>query len=138
MPVIDFSSDDILASKVVEPAYYEVDITEALQKPAKDGKSQNYLLEGRIVVNSDTGDTTFANVPLGKAGNWIFNSKMKGNLIPLFEAVGADITPGSRFEFFHMKGKRISVYVENTEWNGQIQNKPTRYRASVTQPPTKE
>ena len=55
MPIINFSDKDLRRGKVVEPAWYIVQIDNVGEAPSKDGGSTNYPVEGIIVKNADNG-----------------------------------------------------------------------------------
>ena len=128
MPLIDFSEEDILRSKIVEPAWYRCKI-ETVELPAisSKGDSTNYVLKGKILFNADSGDKTFAGVP---CPYWGFNSKAKSNMVGLFAAFGAEPKSGSRMELNDVEGKEIDVFIENDLYNGQTVNRiHHKYRA---------
>ena len=126
MPIIQFGERDLLRGKVVEPAWYVVQINAVGEAPSKDGGSTNYPVEGTIVANADNGSTDYANVPL----DWNFNSKAIGFAVGFLQAFGVDVKAGARFDLANAAGKQVEVFVENGEWQGRMVNRvPHKYRA---------
>jgi len=126
MPIISFSDRDLLRGKVVEPAWYVVDIGNIGEQPSKDGGSTNYPVEGMIVRNADNGSEDFKGVPL----DWMFNSKAIGFAVGFLAAFGVDVKAGARFDLANAIGKQLEVFVENGEWQGRIVNRVNhKYRA---------
>lgn len=121
MPIVEFSQREILRSRVVEPAWYLVHIDSVGQKNSADGGSVNYIMEGTIINNADTGDTSEAGVPT--PAGWNFNSKAIGFAIPFLEALGVEIKPGVRVELKNAEGKDIEIFFEKGEWQGRIVSK---------------
>lgn len=119
MPIISFSDRDLLRGKVVEPAWYVVQINSIGEAPSKDGGSTNYPVEGVVVKNADNGSEDFAGVPL----DWNFNSKFISAAVGFLAALGVDVKSGARFELSNAVGKQIEVFVENGEWQGRILNR---------------
>ena len=119
MPIVQFSDRDLLRGKVVEPAWYVVNIVSVGEAPSKDGGSTNYPVEGVIVKNADNGSEEFAGVPL----DWNFNSKAIGFAVGFLAALGVDVKAGARFELSNAAGKQMEVFVENGEWQGRIVNR---------------
>jgi len=119
MPIISFNDRDLLRGKIVEPAWYVVNIVNVGEAPSKDGGSTNYPVEGVIVRNADNGSEDFANVPL----DWNFNSKAISFAAGFLSALGVDVKSGARFELANAVGKQIEIFVENDTWQGRMLNR---------------
>jgi hypothetical protein len=119
MPIISFNDRDLLRGKIVEPAWYVVNIVNVGEAPSKDGGSTNYPVEGVIVRNADNGSEDFANVPL----DWNFNSKAISFAAGFLAALGVDVKSGARFELANAIGKQIEIFVENDTWQGRMLNR---------------
>lgn len=119
MPAISFSDRDILRGKVVDPAWYELQIDNIGEAPSKDGGSTNYPVEATIVKNADNGDETFKNVPI----DWNFNSKAMGFAVGFFQSFGVEVKPNVRYDFGAAVGKRLEVYIENDTYQGRLVNR---------------
>ena len=119
MPIVSFSDRDLMRGKVIEPAWYLVQIDSIGEAPSKDGGSTNYPVEGVISRNADTGDEAFKGLPL----DWNFNSKAIGFAVGFLSALGVDVKAGQRFELNNAVGKQVEVFVENGEWQGRIVNR---------------
>lgn len=126
MPIVQFTDRDLLRGKVVEPAWYLVNIDNIGEGPSKDGGSTNYPTEGTIIKNADTGDEKFKNVPI----DWNFNSKAIGFAVGFLAAFGVDVKAGARFELANAVGKQVEVFIENGEYQGRMVNRVNhKYRA---------
>lgn len=126
MPIVQFSEKDLLRGKVVEPAWYLVNIDAVGEGPSKDGGSTNYPVEATIIKNADTGAEDFKGVPL----DWNFNSKAIGFAVGYLAALGVDVKAGARFDLANSAGRQIEVFVENGEWQGRMVNRVNhKYRA---------
>jgi hypothetical protein len=124
--MIEFSQKDILRGKLIEPGWYVGHIEALEKKLAAKGDSTNYNYDVTIIKNADNGEEKFAGVPVTVN----FNTKAKGFMIGFFTALGADITPGSRFNEENAVGKDIELYVSNEEFDGRMINKcKHQYRA---------
>lgn len=133
-PVIEITKRELNFGKVVDPAWYRVKINEVGEgQSSKDKKSTNYLLEGEILFNGDTGDTTFAGVGLS-GFTWMFNSKMMGPAVGLIKCISDEpINEGSRIELKAAEGCEVDVYVENKVWEGNLRNSVNhKYRKPKT------
>jgi len=119
MPIVQFNDRDLLRGKIVEPAWYVVNIVNVGEAPSKDGGSTNYPIEGVIVKNADNGSEEFANVPL----DWNFNSKAISFAAGFLAALGVDVRSGARFELANAIGKQIEIFVENDTWQGRMLNR---------------
>lgn len=128
MPIVEFSKDDLLQSKVVTPAWYRVQITKVEDRASNDGKSINTWLKGKILFNADNGSTEFADVPTPFL--WMFNSKAVWSMVGFAQAFGVEVEPGKRFDPSATEGKQIDVFIENEMYNGILQNSiKHKYRA---------
>jgi hypothetical protein len=119
---VTFSKKDILRSTLVEPAWYRLICDAVTQEPKlTQGKapSMEYHLECSIVFNGDNGDSKFAGVPIT-----IYHySNGIGFMVGLFEALGQEITEGSRFDLESVAGKEFDAFVENNNYNGKLSNR---------------
>ena len=129
MPIISFSTRDILRGKVVTPAWYRVHIESVGEAPSSTGTSTNYPVEGTILFNGDNGNPEFAGVPI----DWNFNSKAIGFAVGFLASLGQEVTPGTRFELNHAAGKDIDVFVENDTYQNRLVNRVNhKYREPRT------
>lgn len=122
MPIIEFTKKDLNFGRVVDPAWYRVRINEVGEGAlSKDKQSTNYLLEGEILFNGDTGDTTFAGVGLN-GYTWMFNSKMMGPAVGLLKCFDVEVKEGTRVDLKAAQGEEIDVFVENKIWENNLRN----------------
>lgn len=129
MPVVQFGERDLLRGKIVEPAWYLVNIDNIGEGPSKDGGSTNYPVEGTILKNADNGSEDFKGVPL----DWLFNSKAIGFAVGFLASFGVDVKAGARFDLANAVGRQIEVFVENDQWQGRMVNRVNhKYRAPRT------
>lgn len=120
MPVVNISPSDLLRNKVVEPAWYRMQINEVEEKLSKDQQSTNYVMEAVIIRNADTGDEKFAGVPIV----WNFNSKAIGFVVNFLKVLlGEENVQAGRVDLAAAKGMEIEVMVENDTWDGRIINR---------------
>jgi hypothetical protein len=119
MPIVTFSDRDLMRGKVVEPAWYLVNIDNIGEAPSKDGGSTNYPVEGTVIKNADNDGEEFKGVPL----DWNFNSKAIGFAVGFLKAFGVDVKAGARFDLSNAVGRQVEVFVENGEWQGRIVNR---------------
>ena len=118
MPIIEFSDEDLLRGRVVEPAWYVMRIDNVGEAPSKDGGSTNYPVEGVIIKNADTGAEDFAGVPV----TWNLNSKFKGGIVGFLSSFGVSVEARKRFELANSIGKMLEVFVDNDTWQGRLKN----------------
>jgi len=118
-PIVQFSDRDLLRGKVVEPAWYVVNIDNIGEGPSKDGGSTNYPVEATIIKNADTGSEEYAKVPL----DWNFNSKAIGFAVGFLNSFGVEVKSGARFDLANAVGRQVEVFVENGEWQGRMVNR---------------
>lgn len=129
--IFEFSKKDILGGKVYPPSWYRVRIVDFASNPSKNVEkpSINFEMSGEILMDADSGDTTYAEHPL----KWLFNSRAIGFAKGFLIALGIpeeDIKEGVRFDFKAAVGKEIDVYVENETYEGRLVNRVNhRYRA---------
>jgi len=122
MPVVKFGQRDLLRGKIVTPGWYRVKVETVGEAPAKDqskGPSTNYPVEGTILFDGDTGDTTFTNVPV----DWNFNSKAIGFAVGFLQAFGVEVKPDTRFDLKSAEGREVDVYVENDTYQNRLVNR---------------
>jgi len=122
MTMISFSQRDLMRGKVIPPAWYRVKIESVGEAPAKaseKGPSTNYPVEGTILFNGDTGDTSQAGIPL----DWNFNSKAIGFAVGFLEAFGVEVKAGTRFNLKSAEGREVDVFVENDTYQGRVVNR---------------
>src|SRR6187551_3122117 len=105
MTIIQFSEADMSRGKIVEPAWYLMNIINVGEAPSKDGGSTNYPVEGTIIRNADNGDETFKGVTI----TWNFNSKAIGFAAGLLQALGADVKSNERYKLEMAAGKQVEV-----------------------------
>lgn len=122
MTIVRFSASELLRDQVADPAWYVLSIDEhRTWTPTKDGMSNNCHFDTVIVCNADTGDTTFAGVPIVLQ----FNDKpTAGGFIRAFlRALGVDVKFDTDYNLNRAVGQKIEAFVENSEWQGRITNK---------------
>lgn len=119
--IIEPKREDIVGSTVVEPAWYEVEVTSVEDKMSKDNTSTNSWLKGKIVKNADNGDTKYAGVPTPFL--WMINSKGIFASVALFKSIGVDMEDGKRYDTQAFSGRRLEAFIGNELYNGAMQNK---------------
>ncbi len=131
MPLITITAKDIKRGIIVEPAWYAVRVDSVDDKTSKSGSSQNFVMEGEILYNADTGDTKYSGTPTPQG--WLFNEKAISFAIPFLQACGATVDAnGGRFELADAVGKVLDIFIENGTWEGRTVNKINhKYRKHV-------
>lgn len=122
MAVVDFTDSDLLRNKIVEPAWYVLDIQAHRDwSPTKDGQSNNCHFETVIEKNADNGSQDFAGVPIELQ----FNDKPKarGFIEGFLRGMGVDIQPRTRYDLNSAVGKKIEAFIENDTYNGRLVNR---------------
>jgi len=94
-------------------------VGEAPAKASEKGPSTNYPVEGTILFNGDTGETSQAGIPL----DWNFNSKAIGFAVGFLEAFGVEVKAGTRFNLKSAEGREVDVFVENDTYQGRVVNR---------------
>lgn len=122
--VFSLSKKDVMGGKVYPPSWYRVKIDEVVTGPSKNVEkpSTNITYSGTIIMDSDTGDATYAEHPL----TWMFNSRALGFTKGFLMALGVpetDIDETKKFDFKAAVGKEIDIYVENDTYEGRQVNK---------------
>jgi hypothetical protein len=132
MAQVSFTKRELNRGKVVDPAWYRIKIETVGEAPAKaseKGPSTNYPVEGTILFNGDTGDTTFREIPL----DWNFNSKAMGFAVGFLQAFGVEVKEGVRYDLKSAEGREIDVFVDNDVYNNRPINKVNhKYRVIRT------
>jgi hypothetical protein len=126
MPIISFTTADILRSKLVDEGWYPAKVTE-IQGPvaSKAGDSHNFILRYTLGEKSPAP---------GKIIEEYFNSKAMGRMIPLVAACkGQDassiIDAGAAFQLDtdEIFGKEFDLKVIREQFEGQWNNKAGGY-----------
>lgn len=116
---IEFSADDLRRGELIEPDFYEVNISSVEAGQSKDGNSTNYLVKGTIVKNDSNGDLKYAGYP---CPYWNFNSKAPGFTQGYFKALGVELKAGQKYDLEYGVGKNIVIFIENNEYAGTMRN----------------
>jgi hypothetical protein len=119
MPIIQFSQKELKRGEIVDPAWYRVKIESIETKTSSKGDSTNYVMEGLILFDGDTGETKFSDIPL----TWNFNSKAPGFMVGFFQALGYTIEADKRYELEAAAGESIDIFVENGTYEGRVVNR---------------
>lgn len=133
MPIVEFSQQEILQSKIVKPAWYRVRVDHILTKPSKGDNPETttiWPVVGTIIRNAEDGSEEYAGVPTPAGWNFNDNPKAKGFIIGFLNAFGVDITAGKRVELSATEGKELEVFIENDTYEGRVINRINhKYRA---------
>src|SRR5262245_54001543 len=114
------SQDDILRSKIVDPAWYRVRVNKVSDKNNKKNTGINSWFEGVILRNADNGDQKFAGVPTPYL--WLFSSNFTPNAISLLEAQGVEVKADGEYDLQFMQGREVEMFIGNqlNPENGQM------------------
>ena len=122
MAIFSFSDSDLLRNKIVEPAWYVLNIEgHRAWSPTKDGQSNNCHYECVVEKNAENGSTDFSGVPIELQ----FNDKPKarGFIEGFLRGLGVDIAPNTRYDGNSAVGKKIEAFIENDTYNGRLVNR---------------
>lgn len=121
MTMVEFSDSDLLRNKLADPAWYTLQIGEVGPwTPSKDKASNNCLIEAVIVKNADSGDESFAGVPVTIQ----FNDKPKarGFIEGFLKSLGVDVQAG-RYNLQAASGQQVDAFIENETYEGRTRNR---------------
>lgn len=120
MSKIRISREDMLKSKVVEPGWYPCEIVRSSEAPSKTDGSMNYTVEMKIL------DGPFKDVTVYR----LFNEKGMGYAVRFLESLGAKVDPdkGGEFDLDRAVGKKLTVYIKNEIYEGQMRNRVEDFR----------
>ncbi len=122
MAIFEFSDSDMLRNKIVEPAWYVLDIQAHRDwSPTKDGQSNNCHYETVIVKNADSGSDDCAGVPIELQFN--DKPKAKGFIEGFLRGLGVDVASKQRYDGNAAVGKKIEAFIENDQYNGRLINR---------------
>lgn len=128
MALIEITATDLLRDKIVDPAWYRLKINSTGEwAPTKDGQSNNCIIECVVQFDADTGDATFAGVPI----SLMFNDKPGARpfIMGYLRALGVNVEAG-RIDLAAADGADIDAYVENETFEGRVRNRVNhKYRA---------
>jgi hypothetical protein len=125
MPIISFSDDDILRTKIVTPSWYVVRVEHILQKNSKGDNPETttiWPVEGKILRN-ENGNEEFAGVPTPAGWNFNDNPKAKGFILGFLSALDVEVKPGQRIELSAAEGQELLVFIENDMFEGRVINR---------------
>ncbi len=117
---VEFSDSDLLRNKLVDPAWYRLQIGEVSPwTPTKDKQSNNCEIDAVIVRNADNGEETFAGVPVKIR----FNSKptAKGFIEGFLKALGVEVAAG-RYTLDAAAGQQVDAFIGNKTYEGRTTN----------------
>jgi hypothetical protein len=120
--MVEFSDSDILRNKIVEPAWYLLNIDEhRTWTPTKDGQSNNCHFDCTIVKNADNGSEEFAGVPVTLQ----FNDKpgARGFIEAFLRGLGVEVESKKRYDIASAVGKQVEAFIENDTYNGRMINR---------------
>lgn len=121
MPVVRFTNEDFLASKVVKPAQYHAVVKAIITTPAKKDGSEVYNIKLKIVTPGD-----YYGIPL----NDYLSEKAMGMAIPFITACNGGVAPKAdeNYELMNGVNKILKVQISNTLFDGKVKNKIDDYQ----------
>lgn len=133
---VKFSAEDMTRNQLMDVDWYTVQIDDVQEGISKKGDSTNYTLLGTILRNASYGDTKLQGRKIGgtppnlNLAYWGFNSKVMGQMVGLFRALGVEVVPDKPYDVEAVKGRVVDVFVERGEYNGAETNAINhKYRA---------
>jgi len=122
MPLVDVKDSDLLRDKILEPAWYLINIDKVNDwAPSKNGNSNNCLMECTVVKNADTDATEgVEGVPVYLQFN--DSPKAIGFIIGFLKALGVDVEP-QRYDLAAAEGRQVIAFVENETYENRVRNR---------------
>lgn len=118
MPALQYTKEDLLRGKKVDPGWYNVKVTGVKPYEAKSDGSQNWDVEMKIIGGP------FEGVPVKKT----FNEKAPGFAIRFAAAFGYKPSPdGGEIDLEKTVGRSLKIYIKNDMYNGRPTNKIEDY-----------
>ena len=121
MPIVQFTEEDVLRGKIVDPGWYKIQIGEFAEEVTKSGDSTNYVFRDCKIIAHENGDSKFAGVPI----KILFSAKptARGFMMGFFKALGYEAEPGKRLAIENAAGKEVMAFVETNNYNGNLSNR---------------
>lgn len=119
--------EDMLRSKVLNPAWYVAKVVKVWQETAKsDGESTNTWIEFSILSGPDQEDGSKANdTPVRRC----FSEKAPGFILPYLKACGTQVKEGGGdYDIEKSVGIVMELYIVNRMWEGSMQNDVKDFR----------
>lgn len=130
MPLVEFNDSDLLRGRILEPAWYLLNIDSVDDwKLSKAGTSNNCVMSCTVIKNADTNETEgIAGVPIYLQFN--DSPKAKGFIEGFLRAIGVDVR-AQRYDLKAAEGTQIVAFVENETYEGRVRNRVNhKYRAN--------
>ena len=122
MTMVSFSDSDLLRNKIVEPAWYLLDIhAHRTWSPTKDGQSNNCHIECTIMKNADNGADDFVGVPIEFSST--ISLRLRDSLKDSCVALVWTSSANARYTLESAVGKKIEAFIENDTYNGRLINR---------------
>lgn len=105
--------EDLLRSKLLDPAWYVAKIKKPWKEPTKKGDSDNYIVDFTITTGPSQKDGIN---PVGLSVRRYFNEKGSGYAKTFFEALGVKFDLAKEafeVDFEAAEGREVQVYVSN-------------------------
>jgi len=106
---------DVKRSKIIRPGYYLCKVTDVKLESAKDGKSNNIVID----LEGLEGDA------LGVPFRYWDSEKAPGLAVPIIKAFGGAVSEdtGAEFDFSTIKGMQVRVEILTDKYEGRPTNK---------------
>ena len=121
MPIVKFTNEDIKSSYlVVNPDWYDYEISKVTEKPAKSDGSPNYW----ITFRGKSGEME------GVLVTKLYSSKAGWAMVPLIKAVNNGKEPGAEtpFELNDLIGVSVTAMTRRGDFNGSSINDLVDFR----------
>jgi hypothetical protein len=114
MAVLNYSKEDLLRGKLVDPGWYRSKVKSVEEKPSSTDSSQNWNVEFLII------GTAFEGVPVKRT----FNEKAPGFAVDFLMQFGwkPDANGGS-LDLHKTEGKTVKIHIINDNYQNRMTNK---------------
>lgn len=117
---INLTREDVLAGKILPPAWYKVVVKDVTAEPSKTDGSTNYWFKFVVV------EGPYSGVPLRKN----FSEKWMAPISGLIESLIGKPYEGGEVELDSAVGKTVMIKTINKEYQGRMQNDIEGYKAA--------
>lgn len=132
MPIVQFSAQDLLSTKILIPGWYVVRIDSVGEKPSSgDNPSTTKLfpISGTVIRNAENGSEEFAGCPTPYGWSFNDNPGAAGIMIGFLMALGYKPEKDQRIDLKAAEGKELEIFIENGTWEGRVVNRiGTKFR----------
>jgi len=128
MALFDFTAEDVARGTVLQPGWYPIEVKKVEDGIAKSTGKPKVTISFVCLEGTASDGSLVQNVPLAST----FSPEYPSFIINFAKACGAEIPKqglkGLRIDDETLKGKKLSGYVKNQEYEGRTVNNLADYR----------